>query len=65
MRGNGLNKVFIDFSSVKDMTLKELYGEQPIPITQLTKKLWGLIHEKSLQIKNTKKVDIDKKSEQE
>lgn len=54
MRGNGLNKVFIDFSSVKDMTLGQIYGDQPVPITKLTKALWALIKEKGLVRKPTK-----------
>lgn len=49
-RGNGLNKVFIDFSSVKDMTLGDLYGTAPVPITQLVKKIWELIHAKNLKV---------------
>lgn len=55
MRGNGLNKVFINFSKVKDKTLGELYGLEDVPITQLTKRLWALIREQQLVSKKEKK----------
>ena len=51
LRGNGLNTVKIDFSTVKDMTLGQLYGEVPVPITALTKKLWELIKTHNLKVK--------------
>jgi hypothetical protein len=51
LRGNGLNKVRISFESVKDMTLGELYGLNPVPITALTKTLWALIKDEKLVIK--------------
>jgi hypothetical protein len=51
LRGNGLNHVFLDFSKVKDMTLGELYGTNPVPITALTKTLWALIKNEKLVIK--------------
>ena len=51
LRGNGLNKVWISFESVKDMTLGELYGTEKIPITALTKTLWALIKNEKLVIK--------------
>lgn len=51
LRGNGLNHVFINFESVKDMTLGELYGTNLVPITALTKTLWVLIKEEKLVVK--------------
>lgn len=53
-RGNGLKKVFLDFSKVKNMTLGELYGTTPVPITELTKRLWALIKEKNLRAPNVR-----------
>ncbi len=54
-RGDGLKKLLVSFSSVKDMTLGELYGTEPIPVTELTKRIWALIKSKGLRV--DKKVD--------
>ena len=51
-KGSGLSSIKIDFSKVANMTLGELYGTDPVAVTQLTKKLWELIKEKELRIKN-------------
>jgi len=53
-RGQELKKIKIDFTSVKDMTLGDLYGTQPIPVTELTKRIWALIKSKDLRVDKKK-----------
>ena len=50
-RGNGLKKVLIDFSKEK-ISLGELYGPTPVPITEITKRIWAHIKLKNLRVKN-------------
>ena len=49
-RGNGLKKIKIDFSTVADMKLSEVYGTEPIPASDLAKRIWALIREKGLKV---------------
>lgn len=46
----GLSAIRIDFSKVGSMTLKEVFGDQPIPATQLSKKMWEIIKAKGLRV---------------
>lgn len=52
-RGNGLNKVFLNFQGTENISLTDLYGTTDIPITELTKRLWVLINEKNLRVKKS------------
>lgn len=50
----GLEKVFLNFSSVGKMTFEEfLLGEDinKVPVVTLNKKIWQLIKEKNLRVK--------------
>ena len=52
-RKTGLSGMFINFSSVKDMTLEQLFAGQDIskvPVTQIMKKVWELIKSKNLRV---------------
>ena len=49
-RGQGLKYIKIDFTKVKDMTLGELYGTAPIPVSDLNKLLWRLIKKENLRL---------------
>lgn len=49
-RGQGLKQIKINFARVKDMTLGELYGTEPIPISDLNKLLWRLIKKENLRL---------------
>ena len=48
-RGSALSKIKVSFKSVKDMTLGQVYGTAPLPITHLSKKIWALIKKKGLR----------------
>jgi len=50
-RGEGLKKIKINMEPVKDMKLSEVFGTESIPVTEMIKKLWILIKEKDLRIK--------------
>ena len=45
----GLAAYKVDFSKVGDMTLVEVFGKKPVPVTQLMKSLWALIKSKNLK----------------
>ncbi len=47
----GLAGYMIDFTPVKDMTLGQMFGTKPVPVTQLMKKLWEIIKSKDLKAK--------------
>lgn len=49
-RGNGLKKIFIDFSKVADMKISEVYGTELLPASALAKRIWALIREKNLRV---------------
>jgi len=53
-RGDGLKKIKVNFGPVKDVTLGQLYGTEPIPVTEITKRIWALIKEKGLKSKDVK-----------
>jgi hypothetical protein len=46
----GLAGYMIDFTKVKTMTVVDMFGAKPIPVTQLMKKLWAVIKEKNLKV---------------
>lgn len=50
-RGQGLKTIFISFKDAKDITLGDLYGIEPIPVSELNKRLWALIKSKNLRLK--------------
>ena len=45
----GLAGYMIDFTKVSDMTVVEMFGKKPIPVTQLMKRLWAVIKENNLK----------------
>lgn len=47
----GLAGYMVDFTSVKDMTLGQMFGPKPVPVTMLMKKLWEVIKGKDLKVK--------------
>jgi hypothetical protein len=49
-RGQGLKMIKVNFEKVKDMTLGQLYGIGPVPVSDLTKKLWELIKKENLRL---------------
>ncbi len=52
-RGQGLKMIKINFTKVKDMTLGDLYGTEPIPVSDLNKLLWRLIKKENLRLGKT------------
>jgi hypothetical protein len=42
----------VDFSSVKDMTLGEVFGTKPMGPSDMTKKLWVVVKGKKLSRKD-------------
>jgi hypothetical protein len=49
-RGNGLKKIYIDFSKVKDMKVSEIYGTEPLQASELAKRIWALIRTHNLKM---------------
>lgn len=49
-KGKGLAGVLVSFKTVEDMTLGEVYGRKPIPITHLAKNIWKVIKKKNLRV---------------
>lgn len=52
-RGQGLKKIKVSFDKVKNLTLGDLYGTEPIPVSDLNKKLWALIKKENLRLDKT------------
>jgi len=48
-RGEGLKKVIIDFSSVKDLPISAIYGSEKIKATELAVKTWAFIKKNNLK----------------
>jgi len=53
-RGNGLKKIYIDFSKVKDTKISDVYGTEVIPASELAKKIWAFIKQHNLRVETTK-----------
>lgn len=52
-RRTGLSGMMIDFTSVKDITIEQLFEGQDIskvPVTQIMKKIWELIKTRNLKV---------------
>lgn len=49
LRGNGLNKVFINFAPVAHKTLSDVFGPGEVSIATMLKMLWAFIRLHSLK----------------
>lgn len=49
----GLRSVEVDFTSVKDKTIGEVFGVGVMPVTEISKKIWKLIREANLRVKKS------------
>jgi len=47
MARGGLKKMTVNFKGRKE-TLEKVFGTKPIPVTQMTKKIWGIIKKNRL-----------------
>lgn len=47
MARGGLSKMRVNFKE-QNITLEKLFGSKPIPVTDMTKKLWGHIKKNRL-----------------
>ena len=47
MARGGLRNMKVNFKGCKE-TLEQVFGASGIPVTQMTKKLWGVIKKKKL-----------------
>jgi hypothetical protein len=50
MARGGLAKMKVSFKGRKE-TLEKVFGSSPIPVTQMTKKLWGIVKRHKLMKK--------------
>lgn len=50
----GLSAIRVDFSKVAGKTLGEVFGTQPIPATQISKKMWEIIKANNLRVGESK-----------
>lgn len=50
MARGGLSKMRVNFKGQK-ITLEDLFGSKPIAVTDMTKKLWGLVKKAKLMTK--------------
>ena len=50
MARGGLSKFKVDFKG-QDLTLEQVFGKKPIPVTSMTKVLWSVIKRKKLMKK--------------
>jgi hypothetical protein len=42
MARGGLKKMTVNFKGRKE-TLEKIFGARPLPVTQMTKRIWGVI----------------------
>ena len=47
----GLRALGVDLSSIKDMTIGEIFGSGIISVPEFNKKFWQLIKERNLKVK--------------
>lgn len=49
-KARGLQAVQVNFTGVKDKTLGEVFGTEPIAVTSVNKLMWALIREHNLRV---------------
>jgi len=47
----GLRALGVNLDSIKDMTIKEVYGSGIVSVPECNKRFWKLIKEKNLKVK--------------